>query len=78
MFIVFWIGWIFVGYYGLSTGNPSVLAIPFDIEGNACGVDPGFENHKFIYFATPYVDYINRTVCVKECPYLVGSETEPE
>lgn len=37
-----------------------------DSSGNKCGVDPGFEEYKTLYFFKFSRDY--KSVCVKDCP----------
>ena len=56
-------------YIGFRQGDPKVLAIPFDPDGNRCGLDKGFENHTYIYFAKPFITEGSiPTVCVSKCP----------
>jgi hypothetical protein len=33
-----------------------------------CGVDVGYENYPYLYFPTPAVGYLDKTVCLKSCP----------
>jgi hypothetical protein len=60
---------IFVGYLGFKTGKPSLLASPFDQDGNQCGVDKGYEDYQKIFISlnlqdSAAIDF----VCVKSCP----------
>jgi hypothetical protein len=64
-----------MGWYtqiALSEGNPSVLASPFDTDGNQCGVKPErFLDYKFVYFLDPSgidVRKLQATACLKSCP----------
>jgi hypothetical protein len=38
------------------------------LKGKACGVDAGYEDYKYIYFAVPFFDNLNKTTCLKKCP----------
>lgn len=40
-----------MGYLGFKTGNPKLLASPFDEDGKQCGVDPGYENYEKIFIS---------------------------
>lgn len=42
---------VYVGYLGFKTGNPKLLASPFDEDGKQCGVDPGYENYEKIFIS---------------------------
>lgn len=33
-----------------------------------CGIDTGYEDYPYLYFAVPYTDYLTKTVCLKSCP----------
>lgn len=56
----------FVGYLGFHTGKPSLLAAPFDQDGNQCGVAAGYEDYHKIFIS--FLDIQTKTVgfvCVK-------------
>jgi hypothetical protein len=36
--------------YGFSNGDPYKLVTTFDYDSMKCGIDPGFENHTYVYF----------------------------
>ena len=40
----------------------------FDGDGMACGLDTGYEDYPYIYFTFPWDGYMNKSVCVSECP----------
>ena len=42
LFVVMIGGMVYVGVLGFKTGDPLLLASPFDEEGNQCGRDPGY------------------------------------
>lgn len=68
LFCVYWVGMLYLGYQGYKHGDPSKLAIPYDPDHHACGVDPGYEDYGKIYFVAPTPKTLHRTVCVSECP----------
>ena len=47
--LAFWIGTIFVFAYSYSKGDPWRLAQPYDLDGNACGLD-SFKDYPSAYF----------------------------
>ncbi len=55
-------------HIAFKNGDPRVLATPFDSDGNKCGVDDGFKDFKFIYFATPIPGKLSHTTCLAKCP----------
>ena len=61
----------------LENGDPKILAIPFDIDGNKCGLSSGFGDYKFIYFVKPYPGTLSRTTCLSECPKWNKPEDKP-
>lgn len=46
------------------------------ILGVACGFDTN-KDYPYLYFAIPYGDYFNRTVCVKDCPIYSVESSKP-
>ena len=40
--------------------------------GRSCGID--LVDYPYIYFATPWKGYFNRTICVKSCPVYHSEE----
>ncbi|KRX07804.1 hypothetical protein PPERSA_07554 [Pseudocohnilembus persalinus] len=52
------------------------LSKPYDYDHKQCGVGSrkGFD---YIYYVTPFEGYLDRTVCVKECPNNVGIDKTP-
>lgn len=51
---------------GFMMGDPRVLGIPHDSDGNFCGIDPNYEYFKLIVY--PEKDNKNIFVCVEKCP----------
>ncbi|CAK86799.1 unnamed protein product (macronuclear) [Paramecium tetraurelia] len=80
--ICFWLFSLFQGFffcvtiYALLNGNPNKLGLPFDPDrkqfysnfyiDSSCGFD--LEQYKYIYFTTPSKNFLQRTVCLSECP----------
>ncbi|KAL4467546.1 hypothetical protein ABPG72_004614 [Tetrahymena utriculariae] len=52
----------------VAIGDPHKLSNPVDPDGNSCG-EGDLQDYPYIYFATPSKQYLNRTVCVKECKF---------
>ena len=46
------------------------------MKGVPCGFDTNVD-YPYLYFAIPFGDYFNRTVCVKECPMYLDENTKP-
>lgn len=45
-----------------------ILMISYDPDGRACGHDEGVYEYPYIYLVSPLFDFLNRSVCVLECP----------
>lgn len=52
---------------GLASGEPYKMIAAWDSSWTPCGLDD-LEEYKYIYFAIPHPDHLNKTTCVKECP----------
>jgi len=61
-------GMIAVAAYGISSGNPTLLARGYDSDGKMCGVSAGYEDYPYLYFANPTKAYLTQTLCLKSCP----------
>lgn len=60
---------IFAGIIGYQTGNPKLLASPFDEDGKQCGVADGYTSYPKIFISFLNSDPTNVSfVCVKDCP----------
>ena len=75
IFIIFFLACLFIGYIGLTKGDPKALLYTYDEDGNACGRTKGFEDYPYLYFykvisgaTTLSTDAAMSGVCVKECP----------
>jgi len=68
LFIAFLCGMIGVAAYGLSKGNPSLIGRGYDYDGKMCGIDAGYEDYPYLYWAVPKAGYLTKTVCLKSCP----------
>jgi len=68
LFIAFMGGMVAVAAYGIHNGNPTILARGYDYDGNMCGVDKGYEDYKYLYFALPLTGHLTETLCLKTCP----------
>ena len=78
IYIIFNGAMIYLAVYGFLKGDILKLTTTFDSEGNACGVTDGLKDYKYSYFGVPHADYLNKTMCVKKCPfYNITSESRP-
>lgn len=76
LFIALWVGLVIVASMSLKQGNPNRLAQGYDSDNHGCGLDSGYENYPFVYFAYPmpstnYSDVtsnLKKVVCVANCP----------
>ena len=83
-YFAFMIGMAVVGVLGFSNGDPAALLFGTDYEGEMCSAD-----YPARYFPNPYELYTAsqathtygfkdvKSVCLKECPSPVGTDTEP-
>lgn len=56
----------FVAIKAFQTGNPTLLASPFDESKNQCGVSYGFEEYKKVFISNYKTNISKITfVCVK-------------
>jgi len=67
LFTLFVAGSVVLSAFAVSTGDIKLMLSPTDAEGKLCGYEKR-KDYKFIYFASPDVKYLWRTVCVKKCP----------
>lgn len=78
-FLIFWIGYIVLGSFGLYYGRPSTFVYGVDYEGNICGTG-SFSSQKFIVYPRTNQDllwnlntknpleYKFYGICTDECP----------
>lgn len=69
---------VVIGSIGFAKGHPERLTYPYDPDDNACGLSDKVIDYPYIYLASPFPDYFNRSVCVKKCPYWVNSSDKPK
>lgn len=69
-------GMIYLGVYGYSKGNPSVIWRGVDQNGVACGnADVGTLNYPYLYFTNP-ISSITMRACVDKCPTYTSGAVE--
>ena len=75
IFIIFFLACGFVGYLGITKGQPSAFLYAYDEDGKACGHSKGYENYPYIYFYSVLSgiskfdeDKAINGVCVSKCP----------
>ena len=81
LFLAFIGGWIAVGIYGFSNGNPATLIYPSDSSGRSCGKGDLEDRPKLLFFdltkclrvSSAALGCPTKQVCVKECPGGVTS-----
>jgi hypothetical protein len=66
-----------LGFYGVSLNNGVPAIAPFDVDGNMCGITPGFEEYRFLFFndMTPESKkegIFDSGVCVRNCFVSAG------
>ncbi|CAD8110212.1 unnamed protein product [Paramecium sonneborni] len=66
----------FISQEAYLKGEPERLLAMYDPDGVACGFDKNLD-YSYLYFAIPFGDYFNRTVCVKECPLYLDETKKP-
>ena len=57
----------YISIFAFSHGKPKELAIPYDSDHYACGRGARLD-YPYVYFLSPHIGYLWRTVCVKSCP----------
>ncbi|KAI9202888.1 plasma-membrane choline transporter-domain-containing protein [Polychytrium aggregatum] len=76
LYLVFWIGLVWLTTISIRNGNPAQLLIPTDYLGQSCGVNntaqnaskADFTHYPYAYFLDP-LDILNfPQICVKTCP----------
>eukprot|EP00732_Lithocolla_globosa_P002669 Lithocolla_globosa_v1_NODE_1836_length_2305_cov_1.876444.p1 type:complete len:426 gc:universal NODE_1836_length_2305_cov_1.876444:183-1460(+) len=74
LFIIFWIGFIVVGYFAGTKGDPKKLIFGLDSENALCGVDHTASGGRdlstmpFVYYFEPLNITTTYARCVAECP----------
>lgn len=67
---------IYIVAAGFSDGEPYKLIAAWDSSWSPCGIDE-LEDKKYIYFAIPHPDHLNKTTCVSECPTYTDEKDKP-
>lgn len=39
-----------LGIYGIAINSGVPAIAPYDLDGNMCGITPGYESHRFLFF----------------------------
>ena len=68
---------VVIGIIGYSKGNPSRLGVPYDPDGNGCGIDGKAKAYPYLYYTTPWGGYFRRYACVKTCPNFLNETSRP-
>ncbi|KAM3144037.1 hypothetical protein pb186bvf_003801 [Paramecium bursaria] len=63
------------GLLGVLNGDPKKITKGYDSSTMACGSDVGLENYPYAYFVNPDKSYLNKIVCVSECPKQLPNGT---
>ena len=73
LFLALLAAMVYLGVLGFSTGDPLLLASPFDEDGKQCGRDPGYQEYPKIFISFMNDDPTDvGFICVRFCP------TDPE
>jgi hypothetical protein len=61
-----------LGIYGVAQNSGVPAIAPYDLEGNQCGISPGYEQHRFLFFTdmgegSTMASIWDSAVCVKNC-----------
>jgi len=77
IFTAFWVGMLFMGFYGFQHGHPERLIAPYDMYRNPCGLGSQAD-YPYAYWIKEEHGFIipNVTVCVKSCPLYSNSTIE--
>eukprot|EP01017_Pseudomicrothorax_dubius_P014196 TRINITY_DN165_c0_g1_i17.p1 TRINITY_DN165_c0_g1~~TRINITY_DN165_c0_g1_i17.p1 ORF type:complete len:497 (-),score=121.24 TRINITY_DN165_c0_g1_i17:32-1522(-) len=85
LFVIFLVAVGLMTGVAFKNGDPKRLLHGIDYAGFQCGLDPGYEDYKLIYFGYPFPsdkgDYktsLTQTVCVKSCPTFNQGQEPPK
>lgn len=69
IFLAFLGGVGIISIFGYQHGKPERLLAPLDADGKFCGLDKGYEGHKYLYLLDiTQTDILASAVCVSKCP----------
>jgi len=71
IFIFFMLTIFIISLNGFMTGDPGLIGVPHDNQGNFCGISPNYEDFKLIFY--PEKNNPNIFVCVEKCPETLQS-----
>ena len=77
IFIAYFVGMGYIGYWAFTKGDMERLTAPVDDDGHFCGVDEGYEDYPFVYWPdlTDKISILSNYVCVKECPQYENGDS---
>jgi hypothetical protein len=66
-----------LGIYGVAQNSGVPAIAPYDLQGNQCGISPGYEQHRFLFFTDMGEETIKESiwdsaVCVTNCILKAG------
>lgn len=70
-----------LGFYGVSLNNGVPAIAPFDVDGKMCGISPGYESHRFLFFNVMTDDatkggIFDSGVCARSCVVKAGEKAD--
>ncbi|CAD8147663.1 unnamed protein product [Paramecium octaurelia] len=77
LFVAATVAFVVIISMGFNQGKPERLSYAYDPNGRACGHDDGVFNAPYIYLVAPLVGYLNRSVCVSQCPNWKEGAKQP-
>lgn len=66
LYLLITLALLMAGLYAFITGAANNLSLPYDPDGQACGLN--YPAHPYIYFPSPQYDSLFVTTCVSQCP----------
>ena len=76
LFVLVTVAGIASGAYGLSKGNLSNIAQPYDSDGNACGRGSAAQ-YPYLFFNNPKdTDLSKNNICLNKCPATASDSVE--
>lgn len=67
LYLAFWAGLIVIAVVAFTRGNPDYIIYPFDSTGSQCGISPGYQNFKYVYFNQFDT---KQFCCIDSCPTI--------
>lgn len=77
IFVAYMVFMVSIGSVGASDGQPFKLVAAWDSSYHPCGQSHNgydLKDKKYVYFAVPHPDHLNKTTCVKSCPSFSTEE----